>query len=201
MQRTHYLTLAFFCIAIWSIFIVIWLPGSLRLLATTTDWLRRTDDGPLQVPRERAYRYAFGIDTTTEDLYFTRAEIDHLRDVGRLRTQVSILLGLLAGISWAYIFGSLHHRVLFARALRRAARVLISISLVLLVALLFFAPFFLLFHQVLFPQGNWSFPVDSLLITAFPVLFWQLALVMIILTSVATAAILWYVAKLMENTA
>lgn len=40
--------------------------------------------------------------------------------------------------------------------------------LLLLVAALFFPLVFTLFHEVFFPQGNWQFPADSLLIQTFP---------------------------------
>lgn len=36
-----------------------------------------------------------------------------------------------------------------------------------------FMGFFGAFHGLLFPQGNWTFPVDSLLITMYPTHFWM----------------------------
>lgn len=39
----------------------------------------------------------------------------------------------------------------------------------------FWTEFFVLFHQLLFPPGTWTFPVDSLLIQNFPVVFWQIS--------------------------
>ena len=35
-----------------------------------------------------------------------------------------------------------------------------------------FNGFFGVFHAVLFPQGNWTFPADSLLICMLPLNFW-----------------------------
>ncbi len=36
-----------------------------------------------------------------------------------------------------------------------------------------FMGFFGAFHGLFFPQGNWTFPVDSLLITMYPTHFWM----------------------------
>lgn len=36
-----------------------------------------------------------------------------------------------------------------------------------------FDKFFILFHNVLFPQGNWTFPADSLLISLYPKMFFS----------------------------
>ena len=39
----------------------------------------------------------------------------------------------------------------------------------------FFDPTFVFFHEVFFPQGNWSFPQDTLIISTFPGHYWQMA--------------------------
>lgn len=36
-----------------------------------------------------------------------------------------------------------------------------------------FSSAFTLFHQIFFPQGNWSFPADSLLIQLYPLNIWR----------------------------
>jgi uncharacterized membrane protein len=40
--------------------------------------------------------------------------------------------------------------------------------ILLLMSIFYFDLLFMLMHLILFPQGNWMFPVDSLLITLFP---------------------------------
>lgn len=39
-------------------------------------------------------------------------------------------------------------------------------------AVFLFEPVFILFHRIFFPQGNWSFPIDSTLIQLYPETFW-----------------------------
>lgn len=48
---------------------------------------------------------------------------------------------------------------------------LVSIGLILLFALFAFNFTFTIFHQIFFPQGNWLFPFDSLIIQTFPIEF------------------------------
>lgn len=52
---------------------------------------------------------------------------------------------------------------------------------------------FVLFHELLFPQGNWAFPADSLLIQLFPDRFWfEAAVALVGLTCVEAAALAWW---------
>jgi integral membrane protein (TIGR01906 family) len=57
------------------------------------------------------------------------------------------------------------------------------------IGLIAFGPFFTLFHEIMFPQGNWEFPADSLLIQTFPEPFW-IASMGLLLACVATGSLL-----------
>ena len=59
------------------------------------------------------------------------------------------------------------------RALQWAA-VILALSLMALAVFAFidFNAFFSAFHGIFFPQGNWTFPAKSLLITMYPETFW-----------------------------
>ena len=62
------------------------------------------------------------------------------------------------------------------RSISRGGAGLIAILLVLgVVGVLAFGVAFELFHELLFPGGNWSFPPTSLLIQLYPIDFWQLS--------------------------
>lgn len=50
-----------------------------------------------------------------------------------------------------------------------------------------FSDLFIMFHLVLFPQGNWQFPINSTLIMLFPGQFFYDAIINIIITSVVFA--------------
>ncbi len=47
----------------------------------------------------------------------------------------------------------------------------IGLSVITLFSLISFNTLFTLFHKIFFPQGNWQFPADSLLIQTFPIEF------------------------------
>lgn len=104
-------------------------------------------------------------------LGYTPAEVGHLLDVSRL-TSIAVWACLLALL--VVIFLARHDLKEWHSARRLSAK----IALVLIMAaslgyLLFWRPAFTLFHQVFFPQGNWAFPADSLLISTFSETFWQ----------------------------
>lgn len=105
---------------------------------------------------------------------FTPAEISHLEDVSRLiicsRYFFIFSLLVLTAVS-LYYKKNLPH---FFRYLNNSAFIVLGFILSLFLYLLLnWSSAFSVFHQILFPQGNWAFPADSLLITLFPEIFWQ----------------------------
>lgn len=100
----------------------------------------------------------------------TVAEASHLRDVRRL---VDILIGV-ALISLAFGIGALRRRDLAYRTIARRVSVTIITTIVAITAialLLGFNSFFWNFHLLFFPQGNFTFPADSYLISLYPQVF------------------------------
>lgn len=102
-------------------------------------------------------------------------EISHLIDCNRLiNTAVPVLIviaivALASGIALRTLGGS--HA--FGMALAAAPAVLLCAMVGLGVwAAVDFSGFFGAFHALLFPQGNWTFPYDSLLICTLPTPFW-----------------------------
>ena len=94
---------------------------------------------------------------TNQDIGFLSAdEQSHMRDVARL--------GLLFIIT-AIISGLLCVRYGFHKVLHASGFFLISIFFL---STLFFRQFWNWFHYVFFPQGNWQFPHDSILILLYP---------------------------------
>ncbi len=105
---------------------------------------------------------------------FIQSEVNHLRDVHVLLV-FFYLIGIINLImNWKFWRPIQPERKPARRSLLVSAAV---IGLVSLVAGLFFDQFFELFHQVLFPQGNFAFPWNSMLIQTFPPEFWFLQFV------------------------
>ncbi len=131
------------------------------------------------VPDER-------LDTNAEVLSFLRdgTELDigerensHMEDVQNLLGIFRILgllcLGLFLGM-WVGL------KKTFEKVLSKALwysgwMIIIGGALVGLSILLDFNRFWVLFHVFLFPQGNWLFPIDSVLIQTYPQAFWSRA--------------------------
>lgn len=102
--------------------------------------------------------------------------ISHLDDVSTLSTQYVFMslficaLGLIAALYLGLIRGGNS----LAKALSRGGALTFICSLCIAALLLLgFNTGFEIFHQILFPQGNYSFPLGSLIISIFPPLFWM----------------------------
>ena len=94
--------------------------------------------------------------TNTDLSFLTASEENHMHDVSRLGLfflTTSILSGL-----FCFRYG-------FHKVLRASGFFLITIFFL---SILFFRQFWNLFHYVFFPQGNWQFPQNSILITLYP---------------------------------
>ncbi|MFH1211541.1 MAG: DUF1461 domain-containing protein [Candidatus Woesearchaeota archaeon] len=121
----------------------------------------------------------------------TREEKQHLYDVSviaeKLRTAV-IFLAIIILLSLSILIKKqLFSEKTIARTILMSGT--ISLLLIILLAAISMASFqesFESFHRIFFPQGNYSFPADSLLITLFPQEFFRAAS----MYSAATAALL-----------
>lgn len=101
--------------------------------------------------------------------------LDHLDDCYAIIGPVVPRLWAVAGVAAACF------ATLCAMGARRSAGLLLEASPAVLLAFLAacgiwaaidFNAFFGVFHALLFPQGNWTFPADSLLICMLPLNFW-----------------------------
>jgi hypothetical protein len=101
------------------------------------------------------------------DLY-TPNEISHLLDVRKL-----LLFNLILLFFCLMVLRSRFQSVWQAKILLFSTLTgIIFVLLFFLSIYLFWNQLFILFHQLLFPQGNWTFPSNSLLIQNFPERYW-----------------------------
>jgi len=106
----------------------------------------------------------FGSNKST---HFIQSEVSHLHDVHVLFV-FFYLLGLI-NLLLLYLF--------FRKKRLKKSKylgALSGIALVSVFSMVFFQVFFDTFHNLLFPQGNFAFPFDSILIQTFPPSFWFL---------------------------
>lgn len=106
--------------------------------------------------------------TAQLELNYTSMELSHLDDVRKVMSVFDAvfygsLLLMLAGTIYGY------KRKLLPKMLFYGGISIVSVmGLILLFALFSFNSSFTFFHKLFFPQGNWQFPMDSLLIQTFP---------------------------------
>ena len=107
---------------------------------------------------------------------FNARELSHMIDVKRLTRRVLgsgyAALGLIVLLGlWAWRTG---RTILFYRAVLRGAWLTLGLMLaVVLFSLLAFTGLFVVFHEVFFPPGTWTFPESDTLIRLFPLRFWR----------------------------
>lgn len=111
---------------------------------------------------------------------FSVEEFKHLQDVHK------IIAGFYVVSAAIIIISRQRKKRMNRRGYIVAATV---VGTVTVIAALLFPFFFNTFHQVFFPQGNYTFPVNSLLIQAFPLPFWFLNF--LILQIGVIALLLW----------
>jgi hypothetical protein len=126
---------------------------------------------------------------------FEPDEAAHLRDV---RVILFAFLGL-AVLSATFIGWALARRGGDPRTWRAIARggagfavLLVALGVIAAVA---FGAAFELFHRLLFPGGNWSFPATSWLIKTYPYGFWQLSAAAFGILGIGGGAVVWALAR------
>jgi integral membrane protein (TIGR01906 family) len=161
-------------------------PQELHSVAAQVQDYLTSDTEPLAVSAVVA-----GVET---DL-FGPDEASHMHDVKVVfwrtyRLQEAMALLVLASLVALWRWQREQWRPLLASWLRRSGVLtLIVIGTVGVVSLLAFDPLFTLFHQIGFPQGNWSFPASAYLVRVFPFGFWQDITLLIGLATIAEAMV------------
>jgi integral membrane protein (TIGR01906 family) len=131
------------------------------------------------------------------------SDVKHLFDVTFITYLVS--LGLIIGTVVIFAWYKIWHRFdeLLTRSLRATGWTLLATCFVLGTAsMLNFDRFWLLFHAVLFPQGNWMFSMDSTLIQLYPAEFFEsfvLRWTLLVVSFAAAAVILSYIMERMRR--
>ena len=102
---------------------------------------------------------------------FEENEKDHYIDVKRIIDWVRISFYSLFGILAFLIFYIQRNRLEIADKifLHTGIKTLVLIGIIGLISTINFELFWELFHEILFPQGNWQFAPDSLTIILFPI--------------------------------
>jgi integral membrane protein (TIGR01906 family) len=130
--------------------------------------------------------------------YFTPAEQSHMKDVKMLISAMDFIY-YTSAVFFIIIFVILYNRLkkdligfihkLSKILLYGSIASLIFLGIILLISIFAFEPFFITFHLIFFPQGNWTFGASSLLITIFPEQFFIDITLRIFVFAIAQAAV------------
>lgn len=148
------------------------------------------------------------IDIPGTSLIYTTSELSHLNDVYQLLKSFNII-GIISLATTLYISYKLikdkSTQIIGIKSLNRGGLITI-ILLVFIGLMLLFAwqSLFIGFHQVFFPQGNWTFAADSTLIRLFPEKFWldsfeAFTFLVIIMSIILTLVSYYYLKNSTQN--
>ena len=129
-------------------------------------------------------------------LGYTELEQSHMQDVKIILQKVDVLFFSLLLITTLLLT---HYKkkknIIKGLLIAGAKSTLISISSILIISSLAFNFIFTYFHKIFFPQGNWQFPPDSLLIQTWPINFFIQTSTKIFLLTLFLAIITIYISK------
>lgn len=113
-------------------------------------------------------------------------EYQHLFTVSQLLFRHQILCVIISIVTICFFCSTPYVVITRTDLTRFFTSILVIVSTCLALALLWWETFFIQFHTILFPDGNWSFPDTSTLIQLFPDRFWQIMVVEVFVCSVIT---------------
>jgi len=184
-------------VAVFITYIIIYL-SFFSIIAS--NWTADQIDQSLQEEHKTVMSFLRGADEQIVPS-MTINEWEHLADVRKLFTIAMIInvlaFGTLAGVWYFY---NEQREELIIGSFRIAGISVLVICVVLGASIMLgFDQFWVLFHKVVFPQGNWQFPYDSLLITMYPSSFFFWFIVQLSARVCAMAAVLLAISYFMER--
>ena len=103
---------------------------------------------------------------------YNNDEVSHLNDVKKVMDCLDYLFyGLLLGLTLIITIYQKEKNKLLKLFKFGGITAVSAMMIILIFSLTLFDQTFTVFHQIFFPQGNWTFPLDSSLIQTFPLEF------------------------------
>ncbi len=135
---------------------------------------------------------------------FSESEKQHMHDVKLIIFYIQTIL-LLSILFLIYYFAKQQNnrtKTKLIKDINLSSKIVIAFGITLLIFILTsFNKTFELFHKIFFPQGNWSFPTNSWIITLFPQQFFINISIQIFITILGLSAILFGATILIKNRA
>ncbi|PIN78698.1 hypothetical protein COY26_05455 [Candidatus Woesearchaeota archaeon CG_4_10_14_0_2_um_filter_33_10] len=186
-----------FLIALLIAFIIILSSFNYYLYSTSfhSSLIRKYSGNPSHLEIDRnVTRYITGFSSEL-NVNFNEKEKSHMADVRRL----IILEQLLFVFLMVWLFVLIKKRKINYSHLKKSALIVFLITLLSLIASLFFDSFFELFHIILFPQGNWQFNAGSLMIQTYRQSFFREFFIRFIMVAFIFSLLLVLLIKIIEK--
>ncbi len=155
-------------ILLFPVFFIVW-QYNLFLPATPIVEIGELSDKEYRKYQESTLEFLLNKSELPQEM--TELEKSHMQDVKTLVLASSFVLLFSFLIFLLFIFLSRKKKLLDQawKGLKISSLITIFIIFLLILLSLFnFDALFLNFHEVFFPQGNWMFPADSLMVQVFP---------------------------------
>ena len=134
------------------------------------------------------------------ELKYTSNEVSHLNDVKGVMQGMDHLFYLSLVVVSFIITCYKKRKEVIKKLFYYGGITSLSVSgLMLVFSLLSFNSTFTVFHKIFFPQGNWTFPIDSLLIQTFPIDFFITISMKIMVIAIIIAAGMIFISRRMKN--
>ncbi len=142
----------------------------------------------------------FLVNNVNLELNYTSSEISHLEDVKKVMSGIDYFFYLsLLVITFIITIYKKKKEIIKKLFYYGGISSLIFSGVIILFSLLSFNFIFTLFHKIFFPQGNWLFSMDSLLIQTFPIQFFITISLKIMVIVIIIAAGMIFISKMMNN--
>lgn len=122
-----------------------------------------------QSEHQEIIKYIFSGNSQKLSKVLPHAEFTHIQDVRNVISKIPFTLFFILTLA-GYLVKK-YQNISLNEVLKYS---LIIIFVLFLAGATVFMPLFIFFHQVIFPQGNWAFPPDSILIQLYPDQFWKI---------------------------
>lgn len=121
----------------------------------------------LTPPQENTLNYLHNPEEL--QLNYTSSELSHLKDVQNIMKMMDYLFYFSLLVCTLIVTFYRKKKEKLSKLFLYGGSVTVTlVILILLSSLISFNVVFTLFHRIFFPQGNWTFPAESLLIQIFP---------------------------------
>jgi integral membrane protein (TIGR01906 family) len=156
--------------------------------------------GTTELTENQDITIKFLVDNHNLELNYTSSEKSHLEDVKGVMQGLDYLFYLsLLVVTLIITIHKKKKEIIKKLFYYSGISSLVFFGIIMLFSLISFNSMFTYFHKIFFPQGNWLFPIDSLLIQTFPIQFFITISLKVMVISIIVAAGMIFISRRIKN--